>query len=155
MTKWVDAGYTFLLYTFRCGTRLSRVKMRLHSKCMEMFMGCWFIIIIINIILDSFIIIIIIIIETADLRFFFLDTHFFRPKIIVPKLYLKLEFDTEDQVLFLFSYALWFWLWIWCRNIILQGSMDTKAISNQHYQVIQGYQPRKSTLPSDSGIPST
>ena len=31
---------------------------------------------------------------------FFLDSNFFRPKIIVPKLYLKLEFDTEDQVLF-------------------------------------------------------
>ena len=29
-----------------------------------------------------------------------MDSNFFRPKIIVPKLYLKLEFDTEDQVLF-------------------------------------------------------
>ena len=27
-------------------------------------------------------------------------SNFFGPKIIVPKLYLKLEFDTEDQVLF-------------------------------------------------------
>ena len=30
-----------------------------------------------------------------------MDSNFFRPKIIVPKLYLKLEFDTEDQVLFI------------------------------------------------------
>ena len=29
-----------------------------------------------------------------------MDSNFFRPTIIVPKLYLKLEFDTEDQVLF-------------------------------------------------------
>ena len=29
-----------------------------------------------------------------------MDSNFFTPKIIVPKLYLKLEFDTEDQVLF-------------------------------------------------------
>ena len=29
--------------------------------------------------------------------------NFFRPKIIVPKLYLKLEFDTEDQVLFMYE----------------------------------------------------
>ena len=33
---------------------------------------------------------------------------FFRPKIIVPKLYLKLEFDTEDQVL---SFLLFFFFW--------------------------------------------
>ena len=42
------------------------------------------------------------------LKFFqskiFLDSNFFRPKIIVPKLYLKLEFDTEDQVL-LFEFS--------------------------------------------------
>ena len=32
-----------------------------------------------------------------------MDSNFFGPKIIVPKLYLKLEFDTEDQVLFFVS----------------------------------------------------
>ena len=39
-----------------------------------------------------------------------MDSNFFRPKIIVPTLYLKLEFDTEDQVLlellFIFVYIL-------------------------------------------------
>ena len=38
------------------------------------------------------------------LKFFqskiFFELKFFQTKIIVPKLYLKLEFDTEDQVLF-------------------------------------------------------
>ena len=32
-----------------------------------------------------------------------MDSNFFRQKIIVPKLYLKREFDTEDQVLSIFG----------------------------------------------------
>ena len=53
-----------------------------------------------------------------------MDSNFFRPKIIVPKLYLKLEFDTEDQVLLI----LLLWLFLFLNLFILGLVMVNKSL---------------------------
>ena len=60
-----------------------------------------------------------------------MDSHFFRPKIVVPKLYLKLEFDTEDQVLFINVSYIVLNIQLWTSFDILGVNQETPLKNNK------------------------